>query len=794
MTGAPITVPITRAYSAHLPIHHNWEQVLRVLKKNRLFVCLLTALVSLGVVAYTLRLKDVYAPAARLEIDPPSSAALSPRDQETADEYNQEYLETQSQILQSDELATRVIRSLHLDRNAEIVGAKSLIRYAKIAATPVAVGVEEAGTASVQDQFNAAERTPLEMIALHTFHSRLSVGSVRGSRLVEVSFASNDPRLAQQVTNSLVAQFIDQNFKTRYATTIQASDWLFSQLSDLRQKVEESNQAVVDYQRRYGLVEEDDKDGPTSQLVSGVSHQLAEAQADRIQAEAYVLMIATGQAESLPQIRESQVYQTLTAQRAESSARLAQARAIYGEENNNYKKAQNELNELTAQLDAEKERIVNQVHTAYAAASEREQLMKASMARLKVQMSDVNERMVRYRMLRDESRANADLYNALLGRLKEAGLYAGLKSSNIRVVDPASVLDRPTAPHRSLIIATGTLLGGVFALVLAFARESLNNTIRTPDDVFDWTGLPSLAIIPLLSSRGQGSKAVFLTLDMKRKKVGPLPRLLTTHHYTAEGEAFRELRASILFSNPENPPRVLLVASPAAGEGKSLVAINLAVALSQRGKTCLMDCDLRRPVINSVFGYPPSSGWTDLLSSLVEADEAMIRVKWTDLLSASVDADEAQIRVKELENLYVLPVGSQPPNPGKWIGSEQMKQLIADLRSRFTFVVIDSPPTIPFSDARVLSSLADAVVLVGRCGLTTRRALTRCVESMQEFGAPTVGVVLNGMNFSSADYQYYNFGHGSVKLQDYYPAHPIQASSMPPSPPDDEIKRKGAGA
>jgi Mrp family chromosome partitioning ATPase len=237
---------------------------------------------------------------------------------------------------------------------------------------------------------------------------------------------------------------------------------------------------------------------------------------------------------------------------------------------------------------------------------------------------------------------------------------------------------------------------------------------------------------------------------------------------------------------------VLLVASPAAGEGKSLVAINLAVALSQHGKTCLIDCDLRRPVINSVFGYFPSSGWTDLLSAAMEADESQIRVSWSDLLSASVEAEEAAIRVNDFENLYVLPIGSQPDNAGEWIGSDQMKQLVVCLRSHFAFVILDSPPMIPFSDARVLSSFADGVVLVGRCGLTTRRSLTRCVERLQEIGAPTVGVVLNGMDFSSPDYHYYNFGHSSLKFEDYYPLkQSVQVASASLS---DQTKAKGAGA
>jgi capsular exopolysaccharide synthesis family protein len=562
---------------------------------------------------------------------------------------------------------------------------------------------------------------------------------------------------------------------------MQASEWLLGQLSDLRHKVEESNQAVVDYQKRYGLIEEDEKDGPTSQLVGGVSHHLAEAQADRIQAEAYVRMIDLGQEESLPQVHQSQIYQNVTSQYAEASAKLAQARAIYGEENNNFKKLQNEVNELAAQREAEKLRIVTQVRTAYSAANAREQLMEASMGSLKLKMGDVNERMVRYHVLKDESRANADLYNALLARLKEAGLYAGLKSSNIRVVDPASVLDRPTAPHRSLIIAVGSFLGCIFAVVVAFMRESMSNTIRTPDDIEGWTAIPSLAMIPQLSAKGAGFSSDNArhsggrTLRLKREgnASSALPQILPSRRYTMEAEAFLELRTSIFFSDPDNSPRVILVTSSAAGEGKSTVAINLAVALSQQGKACLMDGDLRQPVVSRVFGCPPSISWTDVLNGSASLERSL--VPWED--SA---------------NLVLLPAAAKSANPGELIASDKMKGLLATLRAQFDYVVIDSPPAIPFSDARVLSLLVDGVVLVGRYGLTTRRAFTRCVEWLREIGAPIIGAVLNGMDFSSPDYRYYNFGHSSEKLQGYYRGE--STGGLNGLPATETSKAKSAGA
>lgn len=733
----------------------NWEQVLRILRKNWRLAGACTVGVLLLFVAYALWLKDSYQPFARLEIDPPGSGMLSQREFETGMENNQEYLETQSQILQSDELATLVIRAMRLDREAEQVGKKNLTKYGHGDAAPEKSNHKLVAESPLQEQFAAAERTPLETIALRSFHKNLTVNTVRGSRLLEVSFASHNPRLAQGVVNNLVAAFIDQNFKTRYQSTMQASEWLSSQLNDLRQKVEDSKQAVVDYQKRFNLVDEDDKDGPSMRLATDVSRQVSEATADRIQSEAFVRMIDTGQAASLPQVQSSQVYQTLTSQYAQTSAKLAQAKVVYGEENSAYKRLQNEVNELALQREAEQERIAVQVRTSYGAARKREQLMLTSLARLKSQMGDTNERLVRYRILNNEARANADTYNTLLMRLKEAGVYAGLRSSNIRVVDPASFLDKPSEPHRGLIAALGGVIALIVGFLTAFVRESFNNTVCTPDDIRDWTGLRSLAILPLVPDMAPEKKTLTLWvpessgakyIEAAGKQAEPTPKMFSNSSDTREAESLRELRTSLLLPGVKIPPQVFLITSPVAGEGKSTAAINVAIALSQRGKTCLMDCDLRRRSVTHAFGCSGRSGWTDALTGKAPTDGAFVPVEGN-------------------ENLFLAPAGSKSEAFGQLVAPDKMKEFMPGLRSRFDYVVIDSPPAIPFSDARVLAQFADEVILVGKYGLTTRRALIRCAQRLQEVGASIAGVVINGMDFSSPDYVYYNYGYSSRKLQ-----------------------------
>jgi len=765
-----------------------WEQFMRVLRKNQGFVLIFAGILSLGIVTAAFLMRDVFQPVARLEIDPLSSGIKTLQEiEDVRGMDNQDYLETQAQILQSEGLALRVIRVLHLDQNLEFVPKGDLKKTEKqqnqeIQFTPQS-GSEPA---FLQEQVDLANRTASESVALGVFKSRLAVSPVRNSRLVEVSYASHDAQLAQLITNTLVTQFIDQNYRNRYTSTMQASEWLSIQLNDLRQKVEEANQAVADYQRRYGLVEVDERDVPLAQLMSEVNHQLSDAQADRIQAEAYVRMIDLGQQDSIPAVRDDQVYQNLMTHYADARAQLAQARAIYGDENTNVKKLQDQSNELSAQIAAERVRMVNQVRTSFSAARNREEMMLEAREKLRTQMGDATSHMVSFHLLRNEAMAKAELYNTLQARLKEAGIYAGLRSSNINVVDLAPRLAHATSPHRSFIIGAGVTISFMLAVVLAFVRESLDNTVRTPDDVQDCTGLPSFAILPRIRNGRVSDKRFsapsmgFAALRDSQNGANLFPSVPLVHLHTPEAEAIQDLRTALPFSKSGAPSRVILVSSSSAGEGKTTIAINLAIALAQRAKTCLVEGDLRQPVFASVFGLQSKTGLSQVLTG-----------------EATMDA--ALTSVPEVSGLAVLPCGRAVANPASLVDSGAMVASVTDLSNRFDYVVIDSPPVIPFSDARVLSRFADVVVLVGRYGLTTQRAIVRCAQMLAEVQAPPMGVVLNDVDLTSPDYHYYNYGF-SKRLNErskYYDAKNSRSSTYTPgSDPvgPDPVKKKSTHA
>ncbi len=727
-----------------------WEHAVRVLRLRKRLILSLAGALILVIAASAFALKNVYQPTARIEIDPLETGIKTLQEIESSNGVSdQDYLETQVQILQSEALAMRVIRSLHLDNNPEFVGRSTLLKFGQTQKESEATANGEERTGFLREQFDLANRSTLESLTLQAFQQRLSVAPVRNSRLIEVSFMSHDPQLARLITNTLVTQFIDQNYKNRYSSTMEASEWLSAQLNALQQKVKLSTEAVADYEKRYGLVETEDRDVPLSQLMAEENHQLSDAQASRIEAEAYVRMIDLGQSDALPALRDDKVYQDLLTRYADIRSQLAQARTIYGDENSNVKKLEGESAEMASQVEAERARVVNRTMHSFDAAKAREKMVIQSRDTLRAQMGAMSSHLMQHQLLKGEVLANAELYNTLRGRLSEAGIYAGLRSSNIHIVDLAPKLITATAPHRLFIITIGSFASCLFAVALAFVLESFENTIRTPDDIKNWVGLPSLAMLPTieLADRVRGS-----WLKSFKGRSGYSLRPAQGNAPLAQSESIRNLRTSLLLARGGAPPRVMLVSSAMMGEGKTTVSINLATAFAQRGRTCLLiDADLRRPRIADLFGVAPAAGLGDILNGSGEIESAVVAAP-------------------NVPGLSLLTSGQSGSDPADSLSAERMRLLLENVKYKFDFVVIDSPPVIPYSDARLIALLSDVVILVGRYGFTTRRALAMGAKLFGEVQAPVLGVVLNDIDEKSPDFHFYSYGYS--RMANDYPVSP----------------------
>jgi polysaccharide biosynthesis transport protein len=698
-----------------------WLRALGIIRKHWRLSAFFAGIVMVTVAVITIFSTPIYEATARIEIDPSGEKfSLNGATGGT----DAEYLETQAQVMQGDSLAIGVIRKLRLDQNPAVIGKLDT----------------EASKASSLKPSDAQQFTLEEGIALGNFKSHLKVKRDTASRLILVSFTSPNPELAAQVSNTAVQTFIDQSFQSRHDAVMKSSEWLSRQLDDIRKKMEDSSQALTQFQQSIGVTDIDSNRSTFSEHMGELSRQQTMAQSERIQLQALLKNVANP--DSLPEVRTNTVVQQLSQKLAESRAALSQALVVYGSNHPTAKKLLSEVDELQSQLDIQKKAIVNSLRASYAAAQARESMMGMEMKGTSQEL----DKMAKYASLKKEVEANVALYNSLYGRIKEAGISAASKSADIQVVDPARVPGSPIRPRPLLNLAVGLLGALVGGIGLAFICEELDNKLRSPDDIRRWIGSANVSVIPAITEPESREGR----LGWPKQIVGDLPvpaedsrtnSFFLERPNSPEGEAVQALYASIMLSWPNNPPQTLLIVSALPGEGKTTVALNLSYALAQHGNTCLVDADLRKGRVARAFSLSTAQGLGDVLTG-----NAML--------------GDCLLEIPEISNLSILPAGRSKGNFGQLVCSDKMEQTLGGLRERFGFVVIDSAPILPFVDGRALSTLVDAVVLVGRAGVTTRQAMRRSVELISEVhGAPILQVVLNGADISSADYKDYHYGY-----------------------------------
>jgi polysaccharide biosynthesis transport protein len=688
---------------------------------------LFAIIVIAGVTIFTTLMKPIYEPEAHVEVDAPGSEVVSV-DNHDNNGGGGDFVETQTQNLQSDELALEVIHSLHLDQNPDFGG-----KVQSVAAPPVQ---------SSDSAVHAVQLTQAEDRALLAFKESRKVTRDPMSRLITVSVSAHDAVEAAQITNALVDQFIERDFKAREDAIAQ---WQ-RQLDDIRKRMDDSNRALAAFQNSKGFGAIGDNENTFSERVIELSKQLMQAQSDRIQLQAYLdkldsVPAASAQTTSLPQISSDPVVQGLTTKLADTKAELAQTQAVYGDNHPNVKKLQNQVNELQAQLDMQRSAIFSNLKTSYSASKAREGLLQSQMDGATKQMGVLAQ----YNALKKEADANAQIYAVLYQRIKEVAIAAETKSTSIRIVDRARVLNHPTKPKRTQNVLFGVLAGLVGGIGLAFLLEALDTRIRTPEDIKRYLGAESVSVIPVI---GKGGSRYGLAPPGIRALPGTAQEgsaaFLLDRPNSPESEALRGIYTAVRLSwrNSGGAARVLMIASALPGEGKTMLSVNLALALAQHGSTCIVDADLRKR------GVAPSLG--------VSNERGL-----GDVLAGTLDLDEAFVLHRSVPSLSVLPAGKEQGEPGVLIASNAMADLVGKLRQRFEFVVIDSPPILPVSDARSLAALADGILMIGRSGVTTRENMKRAVEMLREVrSAPVLEYVLNAAEHPAFNYGYYKYGYG----------------------------------
>jgi capsular exopolysaccharide synthesis family protein len=669
---------------------------------------LLGALSWLG----TYLMNPLYEPEARLDVDPPGleQFALEPQ----AASSDTEYLQTQVQNLQSEALALAVIRNRKLAGDAR--------------------GPKQSNT-SAQD--GGQRLNDAEDAALQEYKRRLKVDHDPGSRVITISVGAHDPVQAAIDTNTLARLYVERMADARREAITQSVDWLSQQLQDIRRRMDNSNRALVEFQKANNVADVNDGKSTFGEILADLTKQKTQTATDRIQLEALLNRAADGNVDKLPQVHDNLMIQQLTQKLAEVRAELAQSRAIYGPNHPNVKRLENQRDELQKELDQQKQGILQELKTSYAAAQAREQLVSRAVDATNQRMTLVAE----YSTLKREAQADTELYNSLYSKVEEAAISAASKSSNIRILDRARVLDRATKPRRVLNLVLGLAGGFMLGIVGAFIREGLDHSVRTIADVQQVNSKLSVSIVPLIEANGLSHFPRILGLTGGNSLEAYEP-LLLSRPQSPEAEAVRGLRTSLILSQLNGPPQVLLIVSSLPAEGKTTLAVNLSVALAQHSPTCVIDCDWRRSSLSSVFGRGSEQGLGEVLTGSASLADAVVQT--------------------HISGLHVLASGHAKEAAYEFASRSVMRDVLGKLRQRFKFIIVDAPPILPYSDGRVLSTMVDGIVFVGRSRITTRDAMRRALEVLAQVrSAPIVEVVLNGADKFDADYGYYQHGYKS---------------------------------
>jgi capsular exopolysaccharide synthesis family protein len=438
----------------------------------------------------------------------------------------------------------------------------------------------------------------------------------------------------------------------------------------------------------------------------------------------------------------STVVQMLKQQLAQREGEFVHLSTLFKPSHPRMEQVQTQVEDARRQLRQEIQRAVRGIESAYQAARARENALRNEMQKQKAATLGLKDAAVQYAILAREVDTNRQLYDSVLQRMKEMGVAAELRASNVSVVDKAEPPRTPSRPKKIqslLLSALVALIGGVG---LAFLLEYLDNTLKTPEEVEHYLRLPNLSIVP-----------DFLSLEWQRygpQRLSSLPPrmpsslasgkgpafVLSHHSFSVVKEAYRTLRTAILLSRAGESPKTILFTSGIHGEGKTVTVLNSAIAFAEMGIPVLViDADLRRPNCHRVLRMENGLGLTEVLTGQTGPMEV--------------------IRPTATDHLFFLSAGSLPPNPAELVGSKKMQETVASLREQYDYILIDSPPVMQVSDAVLLSTIVDEVVLVVRSQETPKYVVTDARSRLSYARAKIVGVVLNRVNLRSGDYAYY---------------------------------------
>jgi len=666
-----------KSFADDIPIH----EVLRLLYRRRWMIASVLVLsLALGA-AYNYSAPRVFEARARVLIQPTADEVVPFRSTTGEDVGRFDYFLTQLDVLRSQALARETLR-----------------RANRLGSTPDSQSAAVAGFLG----------------SLNVSTSKTPAGE---SRVVNISFYSTQPRYAAQMANGLADAYVDQNLELRKQGNLAAAKWLNQRVEELRKEVSSTEGALQQYREQKDAPSLDNAQNVVVQKFAQLNSAYTSARTERVQKQTlYEQLVALEKSgaplDTFPPILGNSFIQSVKAELASLQTQRSQLAERLGDLHPDMIKVNTAIENAQRRLNAETSKVVEGIRNDYVAAQANEQGMAGALEAQKREVLTLNQKSIGYNELQRDATSTQQTFTTVLQRAKETELAAELQSNNIKVLDRAEVPSVPILPRTQMNLAMSLLGGCFFAFVLVFGMEYLNPRIVDPDDVTSALGLPLLGVAPRVS--GLHDEGLTALADL------PYPLQ----------EAIRNVRTQLLLSPAAaGVARSVAVTSATPGEGKTLVASNLAIAMAMAGRRVLLvDADLRRPRLHQVFGIPKAPGLSNVIAAERRPSEALIE--------------------SAIKGLFVLPAGTDVPTPADLLDSERLDQLLQGFRQVFDVVVLDCPPVMAVSDASIVANAATAVVFVVAAGSTSPDAARAALERLTSVKARVLGAVLNKANLS----------------------------------------------
>jgi capsular exopolysaccharide synthesis family protein len=702
-----------------------WFDYVRVLHKRRWMVAAVFAGVVLGTALYTVSATPIYEASTQMLIEKENTNIVNFKEAFEQNQITDDYYQTQYKILRSRAIARRTLGALNLWTTPEPPRARALhVVMPEWMADAVGRATALWRRLSESIEPAAPDETAVESAVIDRFLGALTIAPVRGSRLVDVKFASADPARAANVANALGKAYIQQNLEFKFMASKEASDWLTQRLGEQRQRVEASEQALQRYREQTDAVSLEERQNIVVQKLADLNSAVTRAKTERIQKESAYRQLKSAQSDrttsdSAPAILSNVFIQQQQSALAELQRQQAQLSEKLGPNHPEMVRLAAAIRTAEAKIQGEVAKVVQAMRNDYQATIAQEASLTAALEQQKREALELNRKGIDYGVLQRDAATNRQIFDSLLQRTKETGISGELKTSNVRIVDLAEVPRQPIAPNTARNLMSAVVWGGVASFALAFFFEAIDNRLKNPEEIRQALGLPFLGMIPTVFE-GSGY------------------HLITEAPVSTFAESFRTVRTNVLFSSTEEDGRALLVTSTGPGEGKTLTAANLAIALAQAGqRVLLIDADMRRPCLHETFNVGQEPGLSNVLVADAKASQA--------------------IRGMSVQGLWLLPAGLIPPNPAELLGSKRFKDFVRLLRQQFDFVVIDSPPVMAVTDASIVAHIATDVLYVVGADITNRNVARRALEQLEHSRGRLIGGVLNRVDLKNNGYYYSHY-------------------------------------